>query len=83
MHLAYAEAPSTGYNFEEMCPHCGNWIAIVIDDADFEHYEVTCPVCGERMMLCTLCHWDQSDANEPDRCDWCKEKGCYRKGVTP
>lgn len=79
MHKPYIDPPpTTGYNFEEMCPHCGEWIAIAIDYEDMEHYEITCPICGEKMMLCTLCHWDQSDANEPDHCDWCKETGCYR-----
>lgn len=79
MHKAYkpGEAPEH-YNFEEYCPHCNNEIPIVIDDAVFR-YKMTCPVCGEKLMLCTLCHWDNSDAGLPDRCDWSYEHGCCRE----
>lgn len=82
MHKAYkfGEEPKD-YNFEEMCPHCGEYIPIVIDDDETICYEVICPVCGERMMLCTLCLWDQRDAEGycgDDRCDWSREHGCFR-----
>ena len=69
----------TDYNFEEMCPHCDEWIPIVIDDADMETYSVTCPHCGRKMMLCTLCHWDANDAGYNELCDWCEKRGCWRE----
>lgn len=79
MHKAYKEVPKD-YNFEEMCPHCGEYIPIVIDDDDTTNYEIICPVCGEKMMLCTLCHWDQQDEEDycGDRCDWSPAHGCFR-----
>ena len=48
-------------------------------------YEITCPVCGEKMMLCTLCMWDQEGTGEdaPGDCDWTEEYGCFRKKPTP
>ena len=82
MHKAYkpGEAPKD-YNFEEMCPHCDEFIPIVIDDDDATSYEVICPVCGEKMMLCTLCHWDAEEDENPHDCDWCPAHGCYRKHI--
>lgn len=61
MHKVYRpdECPKE-YNYEEYCPHCDEMIPVVIDDGCFE-YATTCPVCGKRLMLCTLCHWDYTD----------------------
>lgn len=61
MHKAYkpGKCPSE-YNYEETCPHCDSPIPIVIDNGCFE-YMMSCPVCGNRLMLCTLCRWDQED----------------------
>lgn len=59
MHQIYKEVPKgITYNFDEACPHCDEYVCVVIDNNDFTHYTVTCPHCGEKMMLCTLCHWD-------------------------
>ena len=81
MHKAYkpGESPKD-YNFEEMCPHCDAFIPIVVDNDEAICYEVICPVCGERMMLCTLCHWDQQDEEDysGNRCDWSPAHGCFR-----
>ena len=62
-----------GYDQEEYCPHCESMIPVVVDQDDFDHYEFTCPVCGERLMLCTLCH-----DNCGDKCDWSEEHGCFK-----
>lgn len=73
MHSVYkpGKAPN-GYNFEEYCPHCDNCIPVVVDDKDFVHYEFKCPVCGNRLMLCKLCHDDGGV------CNWNEESGCFR-----
>ena len=72
MHIAYGKEIVRGYDFEEPCPYCDTYIAIKVDPDD-PSYEVVCPECGERLMLCTLCHDDFGDD-----CDWCKERGCKR-----
>ena len=61
----------TNYDFEEYCPFCDNAIPVKIDHGDYDHYEFTCPVCGEKLMLCTLCHDDHGD-----KCDWTEQTGC-------
>ena len=69
------------FNFQEMCPHCGTYHPIVIDDKDFKHYSIECPNCHNRMMLCTLCYWDQELEGDFDgchKCDWKEDKGCFR-----
>lgn len=69
------------YNFEEECPFCGEYIPVLIDEMDFNHYDIICPVCGKRMMLCTLCRWDQELEDGFDgnyKCDW-SEAGCFRR----
>ena len=66
------------YNFEETCPHCDSACPVIIDDSCYK-YQVSCPVCGEKIMLCTLCMWAQNpDGNSPGDCDWTKEHGCFR-----
>ena len=80
MHQVYkpGTAPKK-YNFEEYCPWCDEGIPVVIDDVDFEHYEFKCPVCGHKLMLCTLCHWDQEDGDGTHGCDWDKKSDtCMR-----
>ncbi len=72
MHKVYkpGEAPA-GYNFEEYCPRCDQYIPVVVDDDEFTGYDQVCPVCGKRLMLCTLCHDDNGDV-----CDWTEKHGC-------
>ncbi len=80
MHKAYkpSDAPE-GYNFEEYCPHCDNSIPIVIDNDETARYDLSCPVCGKPLMLCTLCMWDQQeDGNSPGDCDF-HDGTCYRR----
>lgn len=69
----------TGYNFDEYCPRCDTDVSIVIDADDDRTYSVTCPNCGRKLMLCTLCHWDDWDAGLGDRCDWNPKTGCFRQ----
>lgn len=81
MHRLYkpGTAPE-GYNFAEMCPHCGEYIPVEVDNFDY-NYEEVCPVCGKKLMLCTLCYWDQEleeDFGGSYKCDWSEQKGCYR-----
>lgn len=68
MHTGYkpCSIPVDSYNFEEYCPLCDSYIPVRIDNDDHKNYEIVCPVCGQRLMLCTLCHWDGHD------CDWCE-----------
>lgn len=78
MHQVYEPIE---YNYEEECARCRSTIQIMIDFDDYEHYQVTCPVCGEQMMLCTLCRTHANEQKEVWRqCDWKEEeKTCYRK----
>lgn len=81
MHRAVWNEDGT-YNFEEQCPQCDNSIPIEIDYFEHDCYEINCPACGYRMMLCTLCYWDQEDEDDFDgeyKCDWTEKNGCYRK----
>ena len=52
-----------GGDIEEYCPHCNNYIGIIADIED--GYETICPVCGNKLMICTYCHDDFGDC-----CDW-------------
>ena len=72
-HKAYAKNPPAGYDYGEPCPNCDGYIAIKVDPDD-PSYEVFCPVCGEVLMLCTLCHDDFGDC-----CDWNPKNGCSRR----
>lgn len=68
------------YNFAEFCPECETFVPIVIDDDDYKTYAVTCPTCGRKLMLCTLCRWDEEKfAGQDTPCDWCEENGCWRE----
>lgn len=45
------------YDFVEECPNCGHVTHVIIDPND-KRYEMTCPECGEKLMLCNQCAWD-------------------------
>ena len=80
MHKAYhPDQCPKDYNHDEYCPYCDSFIPIVIDEEEFANYELTCPVCGERLMLCSLCHWDMEEEENPHDCDWCEAHGCFRQ----
>jgi len=59
----------------EMCPHCDNEITVEWD-VEKDGYEVTCPECGRKIMLCDAC--SHSIDNRNRYCDWCDGK-CFRK----
>ena len=78
MHIAiHPMNMAKEYNYEEYCPHCDCFIPIVIDNAEWGRYDLTCPVCGEQLMLCVLCRWDQEN-NNGGECDY-REGMCFRR----
>lgn len=56
------------YDVEEYCSNCDNYIAVTVDRA-CPHLETVCPVCGEKLMLCSMCDIEHG-------CDWTPENGC-------
>lgn len=50
-------------DIEEHCPHCDEVLPILIDFDQIHHFYVTCPTCGGRVLLCSLCeeNCDQRD----------------------
>lgn len=38
----------------EICPHCNNEISMMWD-VKSDGYQAFCPICGERLMLCSEC----------------------------
>ena len=78
------EAKRVDYHVVETCPHCETEISLAWSPKD-DGFEIYCPKCGEKIMLCDACfHLDEYDV-EPDQqhppgsCDWCEETGCWRK----
>lgn len=59
----------------EMCPHCDNEITVEWD-VEKDGYEVTCPECGRKIMLCDACSHAIDNCNR--YCDWC-DGNCFRK----
>lgn len=53
------------YDFDEPCPHCGEYNSIRIDYScrDITH-GYKCAHCGKELKLCTIC------ALCPNNCDW-------------
>lgn len=66
------------YEVTEICPHCDRENTLVWDP-DKDGYEIYCPNCGEKMMLCTACYDEQRERGKKPFCDWMREEGCYRK----
>lgn len=60
----------------EVCPHCEQEITKRWD-VEKNGFEITCPNCKQKIMLCGAC-MGYGD-NLVLRCDWAKEKGCFRK----
>lgn len=74
MHMVVTEnniRKLKGYDIEEMCPYCDECVGVKLDPRD-KSYSVTCPHCGENVMLCTICHDDFGDV-----CDWSEGNGCF------
>lgn len=56
------------HDVEEPCPHCGEHIPVRMDKDSMDDLEISCPVCYQKMMICTMC--DRSP------CDWSRHGGC-------
>ena len=55
----------------EYCPH-GEKEQSLLWDAGKDGYEIYCPACGEKIMLCSVC-------DEFDTCDWRVDSGCKKR----
>lgn len=77
----HPDYPPEHFDYDEPCDNCSASIPIVIDWNEQTCYEITCPVCGHKMMLCSLCHWDDENSDDPVGCDWSPANGCHRKVV--
>ena len=60
----------------EICPYCEKEIAKKWD-VENNGYQVTCPNCGKKIMLCDACL--HSKDNKTMRCNWSEENGCFRQ----
>ena len=58
-HIIYhpdaPDKPVGPFNVEEYCPFCDTDIPILFDLDDPENITTTCPVCGNILMICTMC----------------------------
>ncbi len=57
----------------EWCPHCENEIEMKYD-VDKQGFQVHCPFCGEKVMLCDECF-----GKTEGKCGWSEENGCHMK----
>lgn len=62
------------FEVTEVCPHCDRENTLVWDYKN-DGYEIHCPHCGEKILLCDACF--HSDDNEGMKCDWHEGK-CFR-----
>lgn len=51
----------------EVCPHCDSEVSLIWD-VDTKGYQVFCPDCGNKIMLCDACL--HADDNPDGFCDW-------------
>ena len=65
-HRIYIEPPDSKYDGEEYCPFCDDVFPFYFD-YEQKDLEVTCPGCGRKMMLCSMCD---------EGCNWTSEHGC-------
>lgn len=71
MHTVIKPPTDKYYDYTEYCPHCDNEIPVVIDyNLQNPRYERKCPICGKRLMLCTLC------LGAGFECNWNATGGC-------
>lgn len=62
------------FEITEVCANCENEVTMLWD-TNTDGFRAFCPFCGEELMLCDECQ----HAEDFNGCDWCKERGCYRK----
>lgn len=53
------------YIVTEGCPHCDTEVSVVWKPEE-DGYEIYCPKCGTKIMLCSECPYLQDEG----RCDW-------------
>lgn len=59
----------------EWCPHCDREIELKVDAIE-QNYQIYCPYCGKKIMLCDACM--HADDNLCQKCDWYNEH-CFRE----
>lgn len=64
--LYHTEADKNRYLVTECCPHCDTESTLMWS-VEEHGYQIYCPVCGKKIMLCSMCGHD---------CDWTEESGC-------
>ena len=50
----YNPIKRSSFEVYEYCPHCDTEVG-VIWNVESDGYEIYCPNCGEKIMLCTMC----------------------------
>ena len=66
--LYYTELEKRRYFVTEYCPHCDTESTLMWS-VEEHGYEIYCPVCGKKIMLCSMCE-------HTNDCDWTEEAGC-------
>lgn len=62
----------------EYCSECENEV-VMQWDTDADGFEIVCPYCGKKLMLCDECQHTVCEDGEPHNCDWDKARGeCHR-----
>lgn len=69
--LYYTELEKRRYFVTEYCPHCDTESTLMWS-VEEHGYEIYCPVCGKKIMLCSMC-------GHHNDCDWTEESGCKMK----
>ena len=69
--LYYTELEKRRYFVTECCPHCDTESTLMWS-VEEHGYEIYCPVCGKKTMLCSMC-------GHHNDCDWTEEAGCKMK----
>lgn len=69
--LYYMELENRRHFVTEYCPHCDTESTLMWS-VEEHGYEIYCPVCGKKIMLCSMC-------GHHNDCDWTEEAGCKMK----
>lgn len=69
--LYHTEADKNRYLVTECCPHCDTESTLMWS-VEEHGYEIYCPVCGQKIMLCGMC-------GHHNDCDWTEEAVCKMK----